>query len=272
MKWAWALSLLVHMGVMSIQLGAPEQMGRLVRDSGLEVILVNTNTDEKEPTKAKALAQTNLAGGGDLTQARATSPLVHAKQSQTGQADDQLSTHLTKREMEQTALLAQTKHMLAALNNKTATQSDPALERQRQQLLKMLAQIEKRMQEENARPRKRYVSPSTQEVSYALYYDQLRQKIEARGTLYFPEVQGQKLYGSLIMVITIDASGQVVSEEIVQSSGNPVLDMQAKAIAHASGPFGPFSDEMRRQMDQLALVTRFSFDRSNTLQTTLQSE
>jgi hypothetical protein len=27
---------------------------------------------------------------------------------------------------------------------------------------------------------------------------------------------------------------------------------------------------MRQQMDQLALVTRFSFDRSNMLQTTLQ--
>ena len=72
------------------------------------------------------------------------------------------------------------------------------------------------------------------------------------------------------MVITIDARGQVLSCEVSQSSGNAVLDMQAQSIAKQAGPFGAFTEDMRRQMDQLALVTRFSFDRSNTLQTTLQ--
>ncbi len=270
MNWALGLSLLLHGLVLSIQLGVPEGANRLVRDAGLEVILVNTLSDEKTPDKAKALAQTNLAGGGELTQSRATSPLPHAAQTQTGEADDQHNSKIAKRELEQSELLAQTKRTLAALNANPATQTDPAVERQRQQLLKMLAQIEKRIQEENARPRKRYVSPSTQEAAYAIYYDQLRRKIEARGTLFFPESQGQKLYGSLIMVITIDARGQVLTCDVSQSSGNPVLDMQARAIAMQAGPFGAFTPGMRRQMDQLALVTRFSFDSSNTLQTTLQ--
>ena len=136
----------------------------------------------------------------------------------------------------------------------------------------MLAQIEKRIQEENARPRKRYVSPSTQEASYARYYDVIRRKIEAKGTLDFPQSQGQKLYGSLIMVITIDTRGQVISAEVSQGSGNPLLDFHAKQIARNAGPYGPFNDAMRRSMDQLALVTRFSFDHNNTLQTTLQGE
>ena len=270
MNWALGLSLLLHGLVLSIQLGIAPGADRLVRDTGLEVILVNTISDEKVPDKAKTLAQTNLAGGGELTQARATSPLPNAAQTHSGEADDQRNSKMAKREMEQSELLAQTKRTLAALNANPATQNDPAVERQRQQLLKMLAQIEKRIQEENARPRKRYVSPSTQEAAYALYYDHLRRKIEARGTLFFPETQGQKLYGSLIMVITIDARGQVLTCDVSQSSGNPLLDMQAKSIAQQAGPFGPFNEEMRRQMDQLALVTRFSFDRSNTLQTSLQ--
>ena len=270
MKWAWGLSLLVHMGVLSIQLGVPERMDRLVRDAGLEVILVNTVTNEQSQPKAKALAQTNLAGGGELSQGRATSPLAHARHNQTGAADDQRNSQIAQREMAQTALLAQTKQMLATLQQNTPEPSDPSVERQRQQLLKMLAQIEQRIQEENARPRTRYVSPSTQEAAYALYYEQLRRKIEARGTLYFPHSQGQKMYGSLIMVITIDARGQVLSTDVSVSSGNPALDGQAKLIAQAAGPFGPFGPDMRRQMDQLAVVTRFSFDRSNTLQTSLQ--
>ena len=270
MSWALGLSLVVHAALLFIHLGAPQAIDRLVRDNGLEVILVNTQTDEKKPSKARALAQTNLAGGGETAQGRATSPLVNAPHTQSGQADDQRQSKLTKRELEQNELLAQTKRTLATLTAKQAHNADPALERQRQEMLNMLAQIEKRIQEENARPRKRYISPSTQESSYALYYDQLRRKIEARGTLFFPEAQGQKLYGSLIMVITIGASGKVVSAEVSQSSGNATLDMQAKAIATGAGPFGAFSDDMRQQMDQLALVTRFSFDRSNTLQTTLQ--
>ena len=161
---------------------------------------------------------------------------------------------------------------LAKLNASHNTNKDPAIERQRQQLINLLAQIEKRIQEENARPRKRYVSPSTQEASFARYYDLLRRKIEAKGTLDFPQSQGQKLYGSLIMVITIDTRGQVISADISQGSGNPLLDFHAKQIVRNAGPYGAFSDAMRREMDQLALVTRFSFDHNNTLQTTLQGE
>jgi len=270
MSWALGLSLALHATLLFMHWGAPTAVDRLVRDNGLEVILVNTQTDEKKPGKARALAQTNLAGGGEAAMGRATSPLANAPLTQSGQADDQRQTKLTQRELEQNELLAQTKRSLATLTAKQSQQSDPALERQRQEMLNMLAQIEKRIQEENARPRKRYISPSTQESTYALYYDQLRRKIEARGTLFFPESQGQKLYGSLIIVITIGLNGQLVSAEVSQSSGNAILDMQAKNIVKGAGPFGRFTDQMREDMDQLALVTRFSFDRSHQLQTSLQ--
>jgi protein TonB len=182
------------------------------------------------------------------------------------------SRHFHRKEREQAELLTRTKQTLAKLNASHNTNKDPAIERQRQQLINLLAQIEKRIQEENARPRKRYVSPSTQEASFARYYDLLRRKIEAKGTLDFPQSQGQKLYGSLIMVITIDTRGHVISADVSQGSGNPLLDFHAKQIARNAGPYGAFSDAMRREMDQLALVTRFSFDHNNTLQTTLQGE
>ena len=57
----------------------------------------------------------------------------------------------------------------------------------RRQLVKLLAEIEKRINEENARPKKRYISPATREEVYAVYYDALRRKIEDRGTRNFPE-------------------------------------------------------------------------------------
>lgn len=42
-------------------------------------------------------------------------------------------------------------------------------EEKRLQLIKMLVEIEKRINAENARPKKRYISPSTKEAVYAVY-------------------------------------------------------------------------------------------------------
>ena len=269
---ALGVSLAVHAVLLAVRLSPPEDIDRLVRDAGLEVILVNTESDETAPAKPRAIAQTNLAGGGETTHERSTSPLINSPTTRSGQADNQVQQKIAEKEREQAELLTRTKQTLAKLNASHNTSKDPAIERQRQQLINLLAQIEKRIQEENARPRKRYVSPSTQEASYARYYDLLRRKIEAKGTLDFPQSQGQKLYGSLIMVITIDTRGQVISADVSQGSGNPLLDFHAKQIARNAGPYGAFNDAMRREMDQLALVTRFSFDPNNTLQTTLQGE
>ncbi len=272
LPYALGLSLTVHACLLAVKLSPPADIDRLVRDTGLEVILVNTESDEKAPSKPKAMAQTNLAGGGESTNERSTSPLINSPTTRSGQADNQVQQKIAEKEREQAELLTRTKQTLAKLNASQHSNKDPAIERQRQQLINLLAQIEKRIQEENSRPRKRYVSPSTQEASYARYYDVIRRKIEAKGTLDFPQSQGQKLYGALIMVITIDARGQVISADVSQSSGNPLLDFHAKKIARDAGPYGAFNDAMRREMDQLALVTRFSFDHTNTLQTTLQGE
>ena len=269
---AVGISLAVHAALLAVRLTPPADIDRLLRDTGLEVILVNTESDEKAPAKPKAISQTNLAGGGETTNDRSSSPLINSPTTRSGQADNQVQQKIAEKEREQAELLTRTKQALTKLNASHNTSKDPSIERQRQQLINLLAQIEKRIQEENARPRKRYVSPSTQEASYARYYDLLRRKIEAKGTLDFPQSQGQKLYGALIMVITIDTRGQVISAEVSQGSGNPLLDFHAKQIARNAGPYGAFNDAMRREMDQLALVTRFSFDHNNTLQTTLQGE
>jgi protein TonB len=111
------------------------------------------------------------------------------------------------------------------------------------------------------------VSPATREVAYPLYYDALKRKIEDRGTRYFPERDGQKLYGELTMLITITPDGRVLKTEIVQSSGQTDLDRRAQAIVTSAGPFGEFTDEMRQKADQLGVISRFVFGRDNALHT-----
>lgn len=125
------------------------------------------------------------------------------------------------------------------------------------------------MNEENSRPKKRYLSPATQEVVYAQYYDTLRRRIEARGTRDFPTYQGKKLYGQLIMNIHVDWRGRVVETDIVQSSGNRVLDRRAVAIVEASGPFGSFTPAMKKGAELLVITSRFRFTREDGLEATM---
>ncbi len=134
-------------------------------------------------------------------------------------------------------------------------------------MIKLLAEIERRINEENARPKKRYISPSTREEVYAIYYDGLRRKIEDKGTQNFPEVAGKKLYGELTMVVTVNFDGKILDAEVAETSGSLALDRRAKAIARNAGPFGRFSEEMRRKADQIVVVSRFTFTRNETLET-----
>ncbi|NBW50889.1 MAG: energy transducer TonB, partial [Betaproteobacteria bacterium] len=144
-------------------------------------------------------------------------------------------------------------------------------EEKRKQLIKLLAEIERRINMENSRPKKRYVSPAVREEVYAVYYDQLRHAIEDKGTENFPQSGGKKLYGELTMIVTINFDGRVLDTEVVQSSGNPVLDKRAQAIARSAGPFGNFNAAMRRQADQILVVSRFKFTREETLEAKVSS-
>ncbi len=68
------------------------------------------------------------------------------------------------------------------------------------------------------------------------------------------------------MAITVNHDGRVLDTEVVQGSGQPALDSRAEAIVHSLS-FGPFTSAMRRQADQIVVVSRFRFSRDETVQT-----
>ena len=272
---ALLLSLAVHAVLLTVRFVAPEQFNRVFKDTALEVILVNAQSQER-PEHAQAIAQANLAGGGDVAQGRATSPMPYSALTRIGDDFEERQRQIDALQERQTTLLTQLRQRLAALpeydpREAAQQQAREQQEQKRKQLLKQLAELEKRINEENARPKKRYISPATKEAAYAVYYDALRYKVEEKGTENFPEVGGRKLYGDLIMVLTINHDGRVLETEIVQSSGQQDLDRRAQAIAYASGPFGSFTPAMRAQADQIVVVARFSFTRDQVLQANVQA-
>jgi protein TonB len=271
------VSIAVHAALLTVRFVEPEAFDRVFQDTPLEVILVNAKSNEK-PDKARAIAQTSLAGGGDAERGRATSPLPPSAFTDMGDSPEQESARkLQNLRAQQNLLLAQVKNMLAALpppdpqqTARTAEQIER--EEKRRQLIKLLAEIERRINVQNARPKKRYISPAAREEVYAVYYDALRHAIEDRGTEHFPQVGGKKLYGELTMIVTVNHDGRVLTTEVVESSGNRVLDKRAAAIARSAGPFGNFTAAMRRQADQIVVVSRFKFTRDETLEAAVSTQ
>ena len=270
---ALGVSIAIHAVLLTVRFVDPERFDRIFQDTPLEVILVNAKSNER-PDQARTIAQTSLAGGGDLDKGRATSPLPPSALTELGDASEDAQRKVEAMQEQQTLLLAQIKKQLASMPPpdpklvvRDAAQADS--EEKRKQLVKILAEIEKRINEENARPKKRYISPATREEVYAVYYDTLRRKIEEKGTVNFPEQAGKKLYGELTMILTVNFDGRVLSTEVAETSGSLTLDRRAQSIALSSGPFDPFSPAMRRKADQIVVVSRFKFNRDETLDTRL---
>lgn len=272
---ALGASIAFHAVLLTVRFVDPERFNRVFQDTPLEVILVNAKSSEK-PDFAKAIAQASLAGGGEREAGRATSPLPPSSLMALGDAAEEAQRKLESMQAQQTQLLAQIKKQLATMPLPDLTQpsthaAQAEREERRQQLIKILAEIEKRINEESARPKKRYISPATREEVYAVYYDELRRKIEDKGTVNFPEQAGKKLYGALTMILTVNFDGRILATEVVETSGNLTLDRRAQSIVRGTGPFGPFSDAMRRKADQIVVVSRFSFTRDDALETKLTS-
>jgi protein TonB len=273
MQLALMISLALHGLLLGIRFVDPQDFNRVFQDTPLEVVLVNARSAEA-PTKAQAIAQANLAGGGEAEAGIATSPLPPSPSELTGDDQTDAEKQIQQQQQEQQQLLAQIRRDVAAMpvpdpRKTSMTQAERETEELRQQKLRLLAVIEKRINEENARPRRRYISPATREEVYAIYYDKLRHKIEDKGTANFPTLNGHKLYGELTVNLTIDARGRIVESEIVRSSNSRFLDQRALAIAQAAAPFGNFSDDMKQKADQIVVTSRFRFTKAEGMQATM---
>ena len=275
LQLALLASLAVHATLLTVRFVDPERFNRLFQDTPLEVILVNARSNEV-PLKAQAIAQANLAGGGEAATGRATSPLPPSSTIELGESTQESRRQIKELQEQQQQLLAQIRREVALLPppdpaRDAGTPEERAQEERRRQQLRYLAEIEKRINDENARPKKRYISPATLERADALWYDAFRRKVEAHGTREFPEQNGKKLYGELLMNITIDADGRVIDIDIVRPSNSRLLDRRAVAIARAAAPYGRFSAEMRSKADQYIVTSRFRFTRDDGMEATAET-
>jgi periplasmic protein TonB len=282
---AITISVVAHAALLAVRFVAPEAFRFQPADPGLEVVLVNAKHNKK-PLKAEALAQANLDGGGNADAGRAKSPLPDMRRNEDGDSVKASRRRIAELEEQQQKLLAQVKrntlfkapkitdkHQPDALppqpNGRDATDSSKTIAR-------MAAEISQQIEDQNKRPRKTFITPSTQEVGYAMYYKTLQKRIENIGTLNFPQQDGKKLYGELIIYIPIFQDGTIYDKDggprIERSSGIPALDKAALSIVRRSAPFGRFPASMRSddKDDLWVVVTRFKFTRDQALEAELR--
>jgi protein TonB len=252
-------------------------------DPGLEVILVNAK-HARAPLKAEALAQANLDGGGNAESGRAQSPLPDLRKVENGDSLKAMQRRIAELEQQQKNVLTRL-HQSRFASAPVADQVKPDPARtgadnadSARSIARMSAEITQRISDENKRPRKTFISPSTREVGYAVYYKTMQKRIEETGTLNFPQQNGSKLYGELVVYIPVFQDGSIYEKEggphIERSSGNPALDRAALQIVRRAAPFGGFPAHMRSsdKDDLWIVITRFKFTREEKLQAELRGQ
>jgi protein TonB len=253
-RLALCISLLIHIIFLSVRWGFGEIENRRL-NTPLSVVLVNAS-NKTPPKEANKLAQADLLGGGKTSNQDATA-LHRARLG----ADARLEV-LEKQQKQMLAKLTEERLRFGGRKSGDDQKITP-------QLNSLEAELAKRLQVDGREPRRKVLTGSSAKtVTFAHYYDAMRQKIEAYGSAFFPRANGRPLYGSLVIVVSVDAQGRITTNaqgkdglSIGRSSGNPELDRQAIAIVRASAPFGPFPSEMRNQIDVLDWVSTFEFAR-----------
>jgi protein TonB len=270
------VSVILHGILLFVHFRFPDAL-RLKVPQPLEVVLVNAKTKDK-PTKAETLAQANLDGGGNTDQnRRAKTPLPVTKPDQPGKDLAEAQRRVKELEAQQQRLLTQSKasNVTAPAEAPRQVQAeDPSTQPQGRDLrelalaaMRLQAQIDKRTEEYQKRPRKQFIGARATEYRFAQYEEDWRAKVERVGTLNYPAEARGKLYGNLRLEVVIRPDGSVESIRLERSSGLKVLDDAAHRIVQMAAPYGAFPPEIRKDTDLLVITRTWFFGQGDAVWT-----
>lgn len=270
---ALGISLLLHGLLLTLHFSFPDA-SRAFKKRALDIILVNSRSARK-PADAQVLAQANLDGGGNTEQEhRATTPLPPAPRHQDGDELEQSQRRIRELEAHQQQLAARARsRTLVAPQADREEQPTPAadvsgrdLARSALAMARLEGAIDKELNEYNQRPRKKFIGTRATEYRFAQYIEAWRTKVERLGTLNYPEEARGKLYGRLVMTVSINSDGSLASLEINRSSGHKVLDDAARRIVTMAAPFGDFPPAIRKDTDILVFTRSLRFTQLGSLE------
>jgi protein TonB len=238
----------------------------------MDVVLVNAKSATR-PTKADALAQANLDGGGNTDKKlRASTPFpdvpdrdptreLKAAENRMKQLATEAKELMTRRQSN--ARVTQVDSLPQGSSAKADAEARDIIEKTLE-IQRLEAQVRRQYQQYQERPKRQFVGARATEYRFAVYVDKWRQKIERIGNLNYPEeAKAKRLYGSLQLTVAIKANGEIESVEINRPSGHKVLDQAAIRIVRLAAPFDPFPENIRADTDILHITRTWTFTRAD---------
>ena len=197
-----------------------------------------------------------------------------SKHQKTGNELEQAEKRVQELEARQQRLLTQQRSKNAAAPRVDAeAQPEPAppqisgrdLASSALAMARLEGEIAQSTDEYNKRPRKKNLGTRVEEYRFARYVEDWRSKVERVGTLNYPEAAKGKLFGSLILSVTIRSDGSVDKIIIDRPSGHRILDEAARRIVQMAAPYAVFPPDIRRDYEILEITRTLTFTNSNLL-------
>ncbi|MGY0505944.1 energy transducer TonB family protein [Luteimonas sp. e5] len=127
------------------------------------------------------------------------------------------------------------------------------------EMARLAAEIHLNSERYAKRPKRKFVSASTQEYVYAEYLRRWVERVERIGNLNYPEAARQRgLSGQVVVSIGIRRDGGVESAQVLVSSKQPILDQAALRIAKLAEPYPPLP-RTEDGIDVLNVVRTWAF-------------
>jgi protein TonB len=265
---------LVHLALilgLGFSMAEPSQISKTLE------ITLSTFKSEEKPKDADFLAQNNQQGSGTLDKKAAPTTTEEAAFQDTEINRVKPPTSPPKAEPKPVTKAAVATR--AKQTQKTPTkqekakpepESRPAPVFDSEQLSSEIASLEAELSQEQQRYAKRpkihrLNAASTMRDKGAWYKDDWRKKVERVGNLNYPEdARRQRIYGSLRLLVSINRDGTLYEVQVLESSGQQVLDQAALRIVRLAAPFAPFTGDLS-DIDRLEIIRTWRFERGDRL-------
>ena len=127
-------------------------------------------------------------------------------------------------------------------------------------ILSNLSQLDLNVETKNKNLRIKNISAKSPEYVYRLYFEAWKKKVERMGSMNYPEAAIiNNSFNNLVMKVTINSNGLINKIVIIKSSGSEELDIAAAEIVRNGSPYAPFSEQMKREVDQVNITRIWKF-------------
>ncbi|MCK5002250.1 MAG: energy transducer TonB [Gammaproteobacteria bacterium] len=241
----------------------------------LDIILVQTQ-NPSEAKDAKYLAQISQQGGGNSEKKSRprdlfTAPSVTKKPGQALQSQQQAS---RQKQVEKIAILHQKQSSYSIETQEQQTKPDDATIKQQESTAKstktarLIQEISNIIEHQIERPKVKYMNSSTKEFVPARYMREWINRVERIGNLNYPDqARRNKLNGTLILDVTINAKGELLNIDLRKSSGHKILDDAAKRIVRLAAPYPPFPAKLKQEADVIHITRSWEFMNNSEFKT-----